>query len=140
MARPKSKGLTPKQNEVLVHLRSGEHPTKIAEAMGITRNGVYQHIKRIKELGLDFPEVERAKRGRPAGKKNAKAAGSTVKPSSVSVSSPAPTIEKAIGVELGDGRSRLNAIEKEMVALLAEQDQLNGRIEKLQAAQKALSD
>jgi biotin operon repressor len=77
MPQPKTNGITQKQREVLNYLHAGRHPAEIAQTMGISTNGVYQHMKRLKEAGLKWPDVKRKKAGRKAAVKTkaAKVAG-----------------------------------------------------------------
>jgi predicted ArsR family transcriptional regulator len=136
MARPKSKGLSSKQERVLVSLRAGMHPTAIAEDMGISRNGVYQHIKRIKEAGINFPPVARAKRGRPPGKKaNVKNEITAV---ALTRQTPAVSLDTQIDQERADGSNRLEEIAWSLDALTAEKARLEDRDVRLAKAQAAL--
>lgn len=43
---------TRKQAQVLGHLKRGKTPAQIAKQMGISKNGVYGHIRKLKAAGL----------------------------------------------------------------------------------------
>lgn len=101
--------LTPKQREVLVGLKAGDHPSKIAEDLGISTNGVYQHMKRIREAKISFPEPERKPPGRPKGKSTGKRRGRPPKASRIGVvGDEAAAAQREVGGEAAwDGEAKV---------------------------------
>ena len=58
--------LTTKQRRAYDLLTGGKSPDEAAVKMGITRQGVYQHMKKIRKLGLSLPGDEPAQPTPPA--------------------------------------------------------------------------
>jgi biotin operon repressor len=141
--------LTPKQREVLEGLHKKEHPAQIAKHLKISTNGVYQHMRRIREAGIDFPLVMR-KRGRPKGSGKKKPPTPTERigvvdgePSAAPViggGEPVEvSIEESIAEEIRNGDERVGIIEASTVALSEEREKLEARLGKLKAAHAALA-
>jgi len=68
-------GLTKRQTEVLERLEQGLPVKAIAHDMGVTRNAVYQHIDRLRQMGA-LPETFTAS-GQPPRRADAIPEGST---------------------------------------------------------------
>lgn len=162
MARSSSEEkLTPKQAEVLVALRAGAHPTEIAKELGISTNGVYQHMKRIREAKISFPEPKRNSPGRPksAGTKKrgrppkqraerigvigngggGHEADGQAEWDGEQPARPTVSIEDEIAHEIKSGEERLMVIEASLNSLGKEKEELIARKEKLAKAGEALA-
>lgn len=55
--------LTPKQTQVIDLLKRGRSVAQIAKTMKISESGVYGHIRRLKEAGVDVPGQASANAG-----------------------------------------------------------------------------
>lgn len=60
-------GLTEKQRQVLELHNEGKNPTEIAEALGISSQGVHGHFRRLRSKGL-MPEEPGRRRPTPNGR------------------------------------------------------------------------
>jgi hypothetical protein len=161
MAKPKINGLTHKQREVLAYLHGGVHPTEIAKKLGISRNGVYQHMRRIREAGLAYPTPKnlagRPKSAAKAGPKKpvGRPKGSGKKPVGRPKGSGHPvlhvvdpvtsspgsesSIEDSIKAELETCLNRVTDIEGALEVLNEEKETLFSRVKKLKVASEALA-
>lgn len=55
--------LSPKQTRVLKALEAGKTPDRIARQMKISVNGIYGHMRRIEEHGVDLSKYRRSPNG-----------------------------------------------------------------------------
>jgi DNA-binding Lrp family transcriptional regulator len=126
MAEPK---LTKMQEKVLKELQAGHKASAISKKLKISPSGVYGHIRRMKEAGVEIPGQDRSQHvavtraappamSLPTALREVSSSGNGV--------SVAPDPEKALRAALALGTARVEAIN-------AEVDQLNARITELGA-------
>lgn len=67
-----AKQLTDRQREIVTLLDQGKTPREAAEALDITENAVYQHIRRIREGGHKVTSASNAQGSRSRGRSTAR--------------------------------------------------------------------
>jgi hypothetical protein len=63
------------QTEVVALAKDGKAPLEIADLLGISRNGVYQHLNRAKKNGVQIPK---ARRGKPSRRRDSATASESL--------------------------------------------------------------
>jgi hypothetical protein len=133
--------LTSRQKEVQALIKQGRTPREVADALGITENGVYQHMRRIKAAG-----GKKAAGAKPAAKRTATKAAkpSAAKPtrkrsgtrSRTTTRSQAQSTLAAASAPV-KAPTPLDAIRAQRGELTARLDVTKGALEAAQAALKA---
>ena len=58
--------ITPKQEQVLAALGKGRTVDQVAKSMKISKSGVYGHIRRMREMGVEVPGASAERPGQSA--------------------------------------------------------------------------
>lgn len=137
---------TRKQQRVLTLLNEGKTPKQIAKAMKLkTTNGVYQHMRRLRALGLLDDERSNGSRSAPAQSRSGRTSSNgrydngTIGQIDHAVTDAIVNADERlneIDAEVSDLISKSKAIEEQMHGLKAEQEAVASRREQLAAVGK----
>ncbi len=118
-----TKQVTTRQQAVIDGLAAGKEPKAIAKEMGISVNGVYGHMRRLKKAGLISKNGK--KRGRP---RRATTSSRSTRRNGSRKNGHVPSEAKAISKAVADGRKRIEVIDANIANFEDEKAQIEKAI------------